>query len=373
MASARPLPCPVTVLRGHTEAVNCVGFLSTGHLGSGALDGQVKVWDLTSRRAQASWIAHSGQSVLSVCSMSIRKSVVTCGRDGYVRIWDTTQLGNNNSTETALTSLQTGSRHFCNACGDISQINPDTVVTPSSEESDVLVWDLRTGNREATIKGNEGRGMLSSLVMRSMVTGNDADIDHSAEHAGIGALPAVHNAMIVAGYEDGSICCYDTRTFKPLCDIKLHSEPVMALDMSPNGRRVACGGASRRIVRCKFRQAPAAPPTMTSVFQSLLPTDSPTAATPTSSTPSLEPLETYELPVEGTACLRYRCDGRIFASAQWDGTIRIFDAHLRPLAVLRHHRQSVCGVDFAPQGGLLATSSKDMTIAIWDVFADTVK
>jgi WD40 repeat protein len=364
MASGRPPPCPVTVLRGHKEAVNCVAFLSEDCLSSGALDGQVKVWDLTSRRAQASWDAHRGHSVLSVCSMSTRKSVVSCGRDGYVRIWDVTQLANNNSTDTALSSLQTGSRHFCNACGDSSQIDPDTVVTPSSEESDVLIWDLRTGKREAAIKGNEGRGMLSSLVLRSIAVGNEADINLGAHDADAGGGLVEYNAMLVAGYEDGSICCYDLRTLKALCDIKVHSEPVMALDMSPDGRRVSCGGASRQIVRCRFRQASATTASTSA---------SPSPSTSTATTASLEQLETHELPVEGTACLRYRCDGRIFASAQWDGTIRIFDAKVKPLAVLRHHRQSACGVDFSPHGGLLATASKDATVAVWDVFADTVK
>ena len=75
----------------------------------------------------------------------------------------------------------------------------------------------------------------------------------------------------------------------------------------------------------------------------------------------------------GTACLRYRHDSRILASANWDGTIRIFDGHLRPLAVLRHHRTNAYAVDFSPVGGLLATASKDTTIAIWDIFADTIK
>ena len=75
----------------------------------------------------------------------------------------------------------------------------------------------------------------------------------------------------------------------------------------------------------------------------------------------------------GTACLRYRHDNRILASACWDGTIRIFDGHLRPLAVLRHHRTNAYAVDFSPTGGLLATASKDTTIAIWDIFADTLK
>lgn len=137
----------------------------------------------------------------------------------------------------------------------------------------------------------------------------------------------------------------------------------------------------------------------------------------------------------GTSCVRYRSDGRLLVSTHWDYTVRIFDQkRLKPLAILRHHRDSVYAVDFVEEsaypyindgklnmeqkdtgttsvptdvhhnesycnpkvdnmssndqagaGGkcgeeeekrglsrsVFATASKDCTIALWDLFADS--
>jgi len=279
-------------------------------------------------------------------------------------------------------AMQTGSHHFCNASTDRNQRDPHTVVTPACDESDAWVWDLRTAQRVAAIAPRplptgpgtaaaDGRGMLSSLVFQTVSSSGDGHEQAAAAAAAAAAEGAA--ATIVAGYEDGSISVYDARTYRPLCDIKLGSTPVMALDMSPDGRRVVAAGAGDSIARCaltlgtsSFSSAldEAAASSTETVFHACLP---PLKAA------ALEPLGAHTLPAEGTACLRYRCDGRVVAGAHWDGSVRLFDAHLRPLAVLRHHRASAYAVDFAPDGRLLATASKDGTIAIWNIFADTVK
>lgn len=122
------------------------------------------------------------------------------------------------------------------------------------------------------------------------------------------------------------------------------------------------------------------------------------------------------LAVIGTSCVRYRPDGRLLVSTHWDYTVRIYDQkRLKPLAILRHHRDSVYAVDFAEEDAhssvynstagdeiapgtetnviangeveegvysadvkskqfsrsVFATASKDCTIAVWDVFADS--
>ena len=51
--------------------------------------------------------------------------------------------------------------------------------------------------------------------------------------------------------------------------------------------------------------------------------------------------KTVELPKEGIADVAVRLDGRIFATAGWDGKIRIFSyGKAKPLALL--HVRSIC-------------------------------
>ena len=314
MARPPPPPGPLTVLRGHKEAVNCVGFLSVDTLSSGSLDGHVHVWDLKSRRTVRMWNAHSNTSVLSMSHIFLRQSLITCGRDGFVRLWDLTTA---KAGETdALISLQTGSPHFCNASNDRSQQEPHLVVTPSSVESDILLWDLRSGQRVVSISptalssagGTNGRGMLSSVLLQSSPSSSNAAATGSLKET----EPAVEEGTksqsssitIVAGYEDGSISCYDARMFKSLYDLKLHDEPIMALDMSPNCKHIVTGGASSRITRCRFRPPIMEPETPLAENATANTTESVNtvfARIPSTKTVALEVLESYELPVEGTS------------------------------------------------------------------------
>lgn len=49
--------------------------------------------------------------------------------------------------------------------------------------------------------------------------------------------------------------------------------------------------------------------------------------------------------------------------------VRVFHLRkLKPLAILKHHTESVFGLDFSPDCALLASASKDRKIALWSIF-----
>ncbi|KAF6259104.1 hypothetical protein COO60DRAFT_1054532 [Scenedesmus sp. NREL 46B-D3] len=58
-----PPPEPLYVLRGHRAAVQCVAFLpGCSALAAGDGEGELKLWDLDSRRVTASIRAHESHS-----------------------------------------------------------------------------------------------------------------------------------------------------------------------------------------------------------------------------------------------------------------------------------------------------------------------
>lgn len=49
--------------------------------------------------------------------------------------------------------------------------------------------------------------------------------------------------------------------------------------------------------------------------------------------------------------------------------MRVFHLRkLKPLAILKHHTESVFGLDFSFDSALLASASKDRKIALWPIY-----
>lgn len=68
--------------------------------------------------------------------------------------------------------------------------------------------------------------------------------------------------------------------------------------------------------------------------------------------------------------IRVRSDQRIVVSAGWDKRIRLYHYQRnRALAVLKFHKAAVTSVDFCPATGLLASSSQDAKVALWNIYS----
>lgn len=101
-------------LRGHGDSVSSVAFNSDGsRVFSGSLDGELKVWDSESHQSLLTIQAH--QSVLGRANAGHRgieaivwseanKSVITCGGDGLVKVWETVRPDKSNIRRRELVS-----------------------------------------------------------------------------------------------------------------------------------------------------------------------------------------------------------------------------------------------------------------------------
>jgi WD40 repeat protein len=80
--------------------------------------------------------------------------------------------------------------------------------------------------------------------------------------------------------------------------------------------------------------------------------------------------QTLTIKESGLSDVKIRPDGKVFATAGWDGCIRVFGVKkLQPLAIMRYHEVGVHAIEFGNvHEGVLCSASKDGKIAWWNIF-----
>jgi protein decreased size exclusion limit 1 len=336
----RPRPSPTTVLRGHTAAVSAAQFLATTDvtsaptsklLATGDADGHVHVWDTfqeeTVLRLPSSCAVPSQSPILAIEQDPLSASLYVQSKAGVIRRVD---LAHNPFAQDA-SPVVAGNVVACTAvdsfCG-IRVIGPGLIAGPSGE-SDIVIRDARLGVDMPAVSGAKAGGSGRGMLMCIDVLGGGG---------GTGGFE------LAAGYEDGCVAMWDTRSLRaPVSSVSVSSDAVIALAGCPGGGGfVAVGSAVDDFAAvCKDRV-----------------------------------VATGRLSEKGIGCVRWRRDGRVVATAGWDGRARLWDGRrktnslLRPLGTLQWHTDQVQCVSFSRESGVVATGGKDKNVAVWNVLPD---
>ena len=351
LLSPLPPPRPVATLRHHTAALSSVGFARGNRLLlSGDCDGMAAVWQLSRRRVVAEWTPHPGAAVLKVqefgggsgggdggggvrstgnngvgsseatsggdaaaalpptLPVPVPPRILTQGRDGAVRIWDTSRLNleprrvppaartaRDASKLTATVEINAGSYSFCKCAtlrwptapepeerqaaaaaaaaaaggGDgpsveapfIGRCGPlrtdEWVVVPSSEPSVAQLWDLRGGTQRHALtlspdaaggSGGASRPPTTGMLM-SLALIDPAECGDAASARGAAApLRFGRQPVVLAGYESGHVAVFDLAAGGKLRAMeRLHDEPILALDVDRAAAQIVTGAAETTV------------------------------------------------------------------------------------------------------------------------------
>lgn len=342
--SKRPPPDPVAVLRGHRASVTDICFHpSKSILFTGSADGELRVWDtLQHRTISSSWVHSAAHGIVTIAACG-ENGVISQGRDGTVKYWD---VGDGDLSKSPTATIKTNSYHFCK----LSLLNkPHAKVKPAEDECEneqsgvegcnyvavagedlsvVENWDVNNAQWLVKLPDNNSystkeRGMC--MAVRSFSPSSSQGYMN-----------------VLSGYEDGSMAWWDLRNPSlPVTSVKFHSEPVLSLSVSNSCNGGVSGSADEKIIMFVLD----------------------------SSTCSCLVKKEIVLERPGVAGVDIRPDGKVAATVGWDNRVRIYDYRKgNALAILKYHHKTCNAVTFSSNSKVMASSSEDTTVALWELY-----
>ncbi|MCI0539258.1 MAG: serine/threonine protein kinase [Verrucomicrobiales bacterium] len=292
--------------RGHLKRVAGVAVSPDGiQVVSGCEDGTAKVWELATGRELLTLTGHTN-IVFAVAFSPDGKRIVTGSFDNTARVWDAASgrellllQGHTNSVETAAFSRDNR-----------------RILTGSSDKT-ARLWDADTGIELSRVPGH-----LAAL---------SPDGRQIASTGGFVML----GGFLQAGAEANIISLWDVESGRRLLDFKGHSDVVMSVSFSPDGKRILT--ASRDYTARVW--------------------DATTGSI-------LVTLTGHRLSIEPAA---FSHDGKRIVTGSVDQTARVWDSESgKELFTLKGHGAEIVSVAFSPDDRLIITGCMDKTVKVWD-------
>ncbi|WP_442484113.1 protein kinase domain-containing protein [Aeoliella sp. SH292] len=292
------------VLTGHTAAVRSVAFGPGGEtLLSGGHDNTLRLWNLENERELKTLRGH-GSRVESVAVSADGSAAASASQDGTLRVWDIMGYAESQSL---------GSRTLAghNDAVLAARFTGDGHVITASRDRTARLWD------------DEGKEV--------------AEFSEGHEYLASAAEFFANGQRLVTGAGDNTVRLWDAASGAELREFR-GTGRVGAVGVDPDGRLLVTGGRNN----------------VAQIWD-------------LATGERLAELKGHEAEVTTAT---FHQDGKLFATGDDRGEIRVWqltDAAPELIASFTGHNRSITGLEFAPTGTTLYSSSGDNTCGQWDV------
>lgn len=364
--------------------IEAIGFSIDGKsLVSCGADGSVRLWDVSTAR-QVRQVEHQQIWPRSVAISPDGTMLASAGQERRIRLWEA-------ATGKEIPRIY---EHQDSVNGVAFSPDGKTIAT-SSTDTTLRLWDAGTGQELRVFRGHEhyvdtiafspdGKYLAStgymdySVRLWEVATGRAL---HKLPETRVGRFFSVafspDSSVLAGAGEDSHIHFWEIRTGKELRPIPIGDRNwVRSLAFSPDGRRIAIGsGTSLRL--WEIDSGKELPPLFTPEGAGEYVAFSPDGRMLVSSG-SNQKVYLWEIAsgkarhvlhghTKGVLSVAFSANGRTVLTGGYDQTSRLWDVTSgKELHCFLGHAGLIRGVAFAPDGTRIASASEDNTALIWD-------
>ena len=324
--------------KGHNNWVRSIAFSPDGKtLISGSGDRTAKFWQVDNATCIKTCRGHESE-IFSVAYSPDGRALASASGDNIVRIWDT-------ATATCIGIYQ----GHTNSIRSVAFSPDGNFLASGSDDHTIRIWDLQNQKCQQSLTGHQGwiRSLAFSQDGQALASGSgDGTIKlwsldlyeclvtyelHNGDVSAVAFSP--DGVTLASGSRDCTVRLWNYHTHTCVRTIYGHTNQIFSLAFNPQGKTIVCVSLDRtvRIWDCRDGKC----------------------------------LKTWRGNTDWVSPVAYAADGSFFANIT-NETVNIWNNKGKCLRKLSGHRDYICSLAFHPQGKIIASSSRDNTIRLWD-------